>query len=76
MRFSTPLIDGTWVRRYQRFLVDVQLSDGTLTTAHCPNTGSMIGINHPGSRVMLLDSSNPERKLPTASNGGWIGLTS
>lgn len=64
MRFETPLVAGTLLKRYQRFLADVRLDDGTLVTAHTPNTGSMRGCAEPGSRVWLRDSGNPERKYP------------
>jgi len=63
MRFPRRLVEATYVRRYQRFLVDVELDDGTKTTAHCANTGSMLGVDRPGARCLILDSANPERKL-------------
>jgi sugar fermentation stimulation protein A len=62
MDFPEPLIQGRLVRRYQRFLADVLLSDGRLVTAHTPNTGSMKGCSEPGSRVWLRDTGNPRRK--------------
>jgi len=64
MKFNTPLIEGTLVKRYKRFLADVELYDGTTITAHTPNTGSMKGCCTPGSRVWLRDSGNPKRKYP------------
>lgn len=63
MRFDFPLIPGTLVRRYQRFFADVRLADGRIVTAHCPNTGSMLGVSTPGSPVWLSPASNPRRKL-------------
>jgi sugar fermentation stimulation protein A len=63
MRFSKPLVTGTLVRRYQRFLADVHLDCGQEVTAHCPNTGSMLGLKAPGNRVWLSPADNPARKL-------------
>ncbi|MFC7332790.1 DNA/RNA nuclease SfsA [Rhodocista pekingensis] len=64
MRFPTPLIPATLVRRYKRFLADVLLPDGTAATAHVANSGTMLGIDAPGSPVWLSRSPNPARKLP------------
>lgn len=64
MRFETPLIHGTLVRRYQRFLADVTLDDGSALTAHCPNTGSMMGVAAPGTGVWLQHHATPGRKYP------------
>lgn len=63
MHFPDPLIQGTLVKRYKRFLADVTLADGALVTAHCANTGSMMGVAEPGSEVWLSPARNPERKL-------------
>lgn len=62
MQLENPMIEGRLVRRYKRFLADVELEDGSVITAHCPNTGSLLGCKEPGSRVVLRDSQNPKRK--------------
>lgn len=73
------LIPGRLVKRYKRFLADIELEDGSVVTAHCPNSGSMQGCNLPGSLVMLSLSPNPNRKLAytwelVQADGYWVGL--
>ncbi len=63
MKFPDPLIKGTLVKRYKRFLADVELEDGQLVTAHCANSGSMLSVKEPGSDVWLSPARNPNRKL-------------
>ena len=57
-----PLYAGTLVKRYKRFLADVELVNGEIVTAHCPNTGPMTGVCDPCSPVLLSCSNNPKRK--------------
>lgn len=63
MRFATPLIPATLVRRYKRFLADAVLDDGTEVTAHCPNPGAMTGQAAPGARIWLEPNDDPKKKL-------------
>jgi len=74
-----PLITGKLIKRYKRFLADIELADGSLITAHCPNSGSMLGCNLPGSPVLLSTSPNQNRKLPHTwellqVGSYWVGL--
>ncbi|ROO35251.1 MULTISPECIES: DNA/RNA nuclease SfsA [unclassified Pseudomonas] len=72
MRFSPALEEGRLIRRYKRFLADIETADGEQLTIHCPNTGSMLNCMSPGARVWFSRSSDPKRKLP----GTWeIGET-
>jgi sugar fermentation stimulation protein A len=79
MRFESRLIRGTLVQRYKRFLADVRLPDGSVVTAHCTNTGSMMGCREPGSTVYLSRCPNPNRKLLytwelVRVNKIWVGI--
>jgi sugar fermentation stimulation protein A len=60
----SPLLAGTLLKRYKRFLADIQLESGEVITAHCPNTGPMTGVCHIGGRVMVSYKPDPKRKLP------------
>ena len=79
MLFPSRLIRGTLVQRYKRFLADVRLADGRIVTAHCTNTGSMMGCKEPGSAVYLSRSDNLNRKLAYTwelirVNKSWVGI--
>lgn len=63
MEFPDPLLRGSLIKRYKRFLADVTLDSGEAVTAHCANSGSMLSVNAPGSEVWLSPARNPERKL-------------
>ena len=58
-----PLVEGILIKRYKRFLADIELDDGEVVTAHCANTGPMKGVLWPGGRVRLKYSPSPKRKL-------------
>jgi len=63
MLFPEPLIEGRLIQRYKRFLADIEMEDGSIVIAHCANPGAMLGLNAPGSRVLLSKASNTARKL-------------
>jgi sugar fermentation stimulation protein A len=79
MRFPSPLVQGTLIKRYKRFLADVRMDNGEIITAHCPNTGTMLSCSAPDSRVCLSRSDNPKRKYPftlemVKDNVTWVGV--
>ena len=62
MNFEKILISGEFVKRYKRFFADIKIKN-KVVTAHCPNTGSMMGLLKKGNKVWLSESNNPKRKL-------------
>lgn len=80
MKFNPPLLGGTLLKRYKRFLADVRLDNGDVITAHCANTGAMSGCAEPGYRVWLSYHDDARRKLAYSwqlaqdFNGNWIGI--
>lgn len=70
-----PLIQGRLIKRYKRFLADIELETGEIITAHCPNTGPMTGICQPNSLVQVSQSNNPKRKLAYTWEMIQIGAT-
>ena len=75
MRIQLPTLEGRFVRRYKRFFADVELDDGTLVTAHCPNTGSLLGCLEEGRRAVLRDSQDEQRKLRFVLQAIRVGRT-
>lgn len=81
-----PLFEGTLLKRYKRFFADVELANGEVVTAHCPNTGPMTGVCTLGSPVLLSKSDDPKRKLaytweliqaperPMSGLPTWVGV--
>lgn len=79
MRFSSRLIPGTLIQRYKRFFADVRLASGETVTAHCTNTGSMMGCKDPGSAVYISRSDKEGRRLlytweMIRVDGAWVGI--
>ena len=77
MQLPAPLIEGRLLKRYKRFLADVELADGTVVTAHTPNTGSMSQCAVPGYPVLVSANDDPKRKLKYTLelirvNGHWV----
>ena len=62
MKFKDRLLQGTFIKRYKRFFVDINYKD-KIITAHCPNTGSMMGLLNKGNKTWFSVSNNPKRKL-------------
>jgi sugar fermentation stimulation protein A len=79
MKFPQPLLKGTLIKRYKRFLADIKLDNGKYIIAHCPNSGSMMGCKTPGSLVYVSKNSNKKRKLKytwelISINNNWVGI--
>lgn len=79
MRISQPILRGRLLRRYKRFLADIELEGGEVIVAHCPNTGSLLGCKVENAPAILRDSENPERKLrytwqTIEIDGAWVNV--
>jgi sugar fermentation stimulation protein len=79
MKFDSPLIAGKLIKRYKRFLADVELPNGVIVTAHCTNSGSMKSCIQPGADVLLSKAADPNRKTHYTweqinIDGCWIGI--
>ena len=62
MKFTNTLIKGKLIKRYKRFFVDIEVNN-KIVTAHCPNTGSMMGLLDKNNEAWLSHHNNPKRKL-------------
>ncbi len=79
MNFARPLLPGRLIRRYKRFLADIELASGETVTAHCANPGAMTGLNAPGLGVWVEPNDDPRRSLGYAwrlveLDGHWAGI--
>ncbi len=79
MIFPTKLVAGKLIKRYKRFLSDVELNDGSIVIAHCTNSGSMKSCVEEDAPVFLSPATDPKRKTKFTwemiyMNGGWIGV--
>jgi sugar fermentation stimulation protein A len=79
MKFDIDLVPGKLIKRYKRFLADVELEDGTVVTAHCTNSGSMKSCLEEGAPVYLSPVNDPRRKTKFTwemilINDGWVGI--
>lgn len=79
MKFKKKLIHGKLVKRYKRFLADVELDDGKIVTAHCTNSGAMTSCLENGAEVYLTPVDDPKRKTKFTwemikINGDWVGI--
>jgi sugar fermentation stimulation protein A len=77
--FPAALTPGRLIRRYQRFLTEVELADGSRVTAHCNNSGTLLTCLEPGAPVYLSPSLTPGRRTAFTwemifVNGGWVGV--
>jgi len=79
VQFDPPLVSGRLIRRYKRFLADVELDDGRTVTAHCTNTGSLRGCLRESAKVLLEPADSPHRKLKwtwkmVRVGRSWVGV--
>lgn len=62
MSLPNNCLQATFLRRPQRFLVEARLGSNKKVTAYCANPGSMTGCMVKGSRIILWDSKDKNRK--------------
>jgi sugar fermentation stimulation protein A len=79
MKFEKPLIKGKLIKRYKRFLADIELENGDVIIAHCTNSGTMKTCLETGAEVYLSPADNPNRKTKFTwemikINNKWVGV--
>lgn len=79
MKFDTPLVKGKLIKRYKRFLADIELENGNVVVAHCTNSGSMKSCIEEGAPVYLSQAKDPNRKTKFTweiifINNDWVGI--
>ncbi|MRT94374.1 DNA/RNA nuclease SfsA [Ancylomarina sp. 16SWW S1-10-2] len=79
MQFLKPLVHGKLIKRYKRFLADVELDNGEIVVAHCTNSGSMKTCIEEGAEVYLTHVDDPKRKTKYTwemikINADWVGV--
>ena len=79
MIITQPLVEAVLIKRYARFLMDLRLADGSVVTAHCPNSGSMEGCLLEGAPVLATEAANLARRLKYTAEyvrlpSGWVGI--
>jgi len=79
IQFKQQLVHGTLIKRYKRFLADMELDDGNVVTAHCTNSGSMKSCLENGAEVYLTPVNDPKRKTKFTwemikINNDWVGI--
>jgi sugar fermentation stimulation protein A len=79
MKFKKPLVHGRLIKRYKRFLADIELDDKTIVTAHCTNSGSMKSCLENGAEVFLTPVDDPARRTKFTwemikIDGSWVGI--
>ncbi len=72
-------VSGVLIQRYKRFLMDVRLDSGEIITAHCPNSGSLMGVKEAGMPVVLSHNPSPNRTYPYTAemvyaDDTWVGV--
>ncbi len=75
MNYPTPLLEGVFLRRIQRFLADIQFSDGQIVRAHVPNTGSLLSCLLPGQMARVSCAQDPSRRCPYTLEQLKVGET-